>query len=125
MIRALSASTGAVDPFATTKGPADTSKTRKQKAADSVEMSATHDVFGAVENFFNMGNPGHLSAADKLSPAEKQQFTKIVATLLTKGYTGYEELVVNNKVEHHDIDMQIGDDRLRKARLYQDPKRRK
>ncbi len=122
MIRAISDNAGVFTVDSQLKSAI--SKLAAQRPADdatSVELSASHDVFGAVSSFFNQGDPGHLSAAAKLSPSEKKQFNQIVAELLKSGYTGYEELVVNNKVEHHDIDMQMGDDRLHHARLYKKP----
>jgi hypothetical protein len=86
--------------------------------AVSVELSASHDVFSAVDDFYNLGRSGRFGAFHKLSPEEKEQFVKIVAELAKSGYVGYEELIVNNKVERHEIVSQIGDDRLRNARVY-------
>jgi hypothetical protein len=41
-----------------------------------------------------------------------------VAELAKAGYIGYEKLVVNKKVERHEILTQIGDRRLHDARVY-------
>jgi len=86
--------------------------------AFSVELSASHDVFSAVDDFYNLGRSDRFEAFHKLSPEEKEQFVKIVAELAKSGYVGYEELIVNNKVERHEIVSQIGDYRLRNARVY-------
>ncbi|MDD2366771.1 MAG: hypothetical protein PHN84_11460 [Desulfuromonadaceae bacterium] len=86
--------------------------------ADSVELSASHDVFTAVDNFFNMGRSGRFDAFHSLSPEDKEQFVKIVAELAKSGYMGYEELIVNKKVERHELSSQIGDNRLEKAKIY-------
>lgn len=94
--------------------------------AVSVELSASHEVFTAVDNFFNLGRTGRFDAFHALSPADKEQFVKIVAELAKSGYMGYEELVVNKKVERHDVSSQIGDRRLDDARVYdrnRDPRR--
>ena len=86
--------------------------------AVSVELSASHDVFSAVDDFYNLGRSGRFDAFHKLSPEDKEQFVKIVAELAKSGYIGYEELIVDKKVERHEIVSQIGDDRLRNARVY-------
>ncbi|MEI6205265.1 MAG: hypothetical protein WCP20_00650 [Desulfuromonadales bacterium] len=94
------------------------------QAADavSVELSASHDVFSAVDDFFNLGRSGRFDAFHKLTPADKEQFVKIVAELAKSGYVGYEELIVHKKVERHEILTQIGDDRLRNAKVYDNSK---
>lgn len=86
--------------------------------AVSLELSASHDVFSAVDNFFNMGGSGRFDAFHALSADDKEQFVRIVAELAKSGYMGYEELVVGKKVERHEILMQIGDRRLEHARVY-------
>jgi hypothetical protein len=93
--------------------------------AVSVDLSASHDVFAAVDNFFDLNSPGKLGAFDHLSPEEKGQALKMVAELGKRGYVGYETLLVDNhKVERHDVVMEIGDDRLRNARVYHGPQGR-
>lgn len=94
------------------------------KDAVSVDLSAPHDVFAAVDNFFDLNKSGKQEMFDSLSPEEKGQALKMVAELTKTGYVGYETLQVNNKIERHDIIMQIGDDRLRNARVYHDPRRK-
>lgn len=91
-------------------------------AADSVELSVSSDVFSAVDNYFNLGASGRFDSFHSLSPADKEQFVKIVAALAQAGYVGYEELVVNKKIEKHDVLDQIADDRLRNAKVYNPPK---
>lgn len=101
--------------------PDKTSNT-KETDAFSVNMSVSKDVFTAVDNFFNMGRSGRFDAFHTLSPEDMESFVKIVAELAKSGYMGYEELVVNKKVERHEMTTQIGDDRLRGARVYNRPK---
>lgn len=55
---------------------------------------------------------------------DKGKFVSIVAELTKAGYMGYEELVVDNRVERHEIAQQIGDDRVRGARVYDESKDR-
>ena len=109
---------GGTDPTASSPEPASQTWDHKSIGAVSVELSASHDVFSAVDDFYNLGRSGRFEAFHKLSPEDKEQFVKIVAELAKSGYVGYEELIVNNKVERHEIISQIGDDRLRNARVY-------
>ena len=90
--------------------------------AVSVELSASSDVFSAVDNFFNLGGSSRFDSYNKLSPEDKKQFVKMVGELAKARYMGYEELIVENKVERHGIANQIGDRRLRNARIYDDSK---
>lgn len=90
--------------------------------AVSVELSASHNVFSAVDDYFNLGRSGRFDAFHTLSPDDKEQFVKIVAELAKSGYMGYEELIVNKKVERHEMSNQINDDRLRDAKVYDRPK---
>jgi hypothetical protein len=86
--------------------------------AASVDLSASPDVFSAVDNFFNLGKSNRFDDFHKLSPEDKEQFVMIVAELAKSHYVGYEEYVVNNKVERHGVETQIGDERLYNARVY-------
>ena len=83
----------------------------------SVELSASHDVFSAVDDFYDLGRSGRFDAFHKLSPEDKEQFVKMVAQLAKSGYVGYEKLIVDHKVERHDVVAQIADHRLRNARV--------
>jgi len=109
---------GVTDPVASETELVGQIMDNKRIDAVSVELSALHDVFSAVDNFYNLGRSGRFDAFHKLSPEDKEQFVKIVAELAKTGYVGYEELIVNNKVERHEIVSQIGDNRLRNARVY-------
>lgn len=94
--------------------------------AVAVDISVSQDVFAAVDSFFNLGKSGRVDDVRKLSPEDKKQFEKIVGALASAGYAGYEELMVNNKLERHEILNQIGDRRLRHAKVYdasKDPRR--
>lgn len=92
--------------------------------ADVVDISASKDVFTAVESFFNMGKTNRFEDFHNLSREDKEKFITIVAELAKSGYMGYEELVVDNKVERHEIAHQMGDDRIRGAKVYDENKER-
>lgn len=109
---------GGTYPVLSEAGPASQMTDSKSIDAVSVELSASHDVFSAVDDFYNLGRSDRFDAFHKLSPGDKEQFVKIVAELAKSGYIGYEELIVNKKAERHEIVSQIGDDRLRNARVY-------
>ena len=53
--------------------------------AVSVELSASHDVFSAVDDFYDLGRSGRFDAFHKLSPEDKEQFVKMVAQLAQSG----------------------------------------
>lgn len=94
--------------------------------AVSVDFSVSRDVFTAVDDFFNLGKSGRFDAFHSLSAPDKEQFVKIVAELARSGYVGIEELVVNKKVERHEVTSQIADRRVQHARVYdnsKDPRR--
>ena len=86
--------------------------------AVSVELSASHDVFSAVDDFYNLGRSGRFDAFHKLSPEDKEQFVKMIGQLAKLGYVGYEERIVDHKVERHDVVSQIGDHRLHNSRVF-------
>ena len=118
LLRGQDATSGTADPAAPTTEHAVEMTGGKMIDAVSVELSASHDVFSAVDNYFNLGRSGRFDTFHKLSPEDKEQFVKIVAELAKAGYIGYEELIVNKKLERHEILSQIGDRRLRDARVY-------
>jgi hypothetical protein len=93
-------------------------KISSQETTDNIDLSVSHDVFSAVDNFFNMGRSGRFDAFHNLSPDDKEQFVRIVAELAKSGYMGFEELIVKNKVERHDVANQMGDERLHGAKVY-------
>ncbi|WP_136524945.1 hypothetical protein [Geomonas ferrireducens] len=113
MILGSTTDTGSAKPSHKRDGGADATAD-----ADLVNISTSQDVFTAVDNFFNLGASNRFDAFHKLSPNDKEQFVQIVADLAKSGYMGYEELVVNKKVERHDLENKIGDDRIRGARVY-------
>jgi len=90
--------------------------------AVAVEFSVSRDVFTAVDDFYNLGKSGRFDAFHSLSPADKEQFVKIVAELAKSGYVGYEELIVNKKVERHEVTTQVADRRVQHARVYDNSK---
>jgi len=91
----------------------------------SVDLSASHDVFDVVDKFFNLNGSGQFESLNSLTPEEKGQAIKMITDLAKTGYVGYEVLLVDNyKVERHDVVMEIGDERLRKARVYHGPRER-
>lgn len=90
--------------------------------AVSVDFSVSRDVFSAVDDFYNLGKSGRFDAFHSLSPADKEQFVKIVAELAKSGYVGYEELIINKKVERHEVTTQVADRRTQHARVYDNSK---
>jgi hypothetical protein len=84
---------------------------------DTAEISDTSKVFSQVDKFLNLGNPDRLDLG-KMSPADKEEFLKVVANLLKKGVVGYEVLNVNGQPEKHFIENEIGDSRIEGAKLY-------
>ena len=105
--------------------PAELSTAKEQSAPEdavSVELSVSRDVFSAVDDFFNLGKSGRFDAFHALEPKNKEQFVKIVAELAKSGYVGYEELIVNKKVERHEVTTQIADRRSQLAKVYDNSK---
>jgi hypothetical protein len=94
---------------------ADTEKSTE--ATDSAEISNTSKAFKKLDDFLNLGKSDRLDITD-LNPKEKEEFMKMLATLIKKGVVGYEILEVNGKPEKHYIDLEIGDQRIKGARLY-------
>ncbi len=93
-----------------------TSKSPESKS-DKLEISASGKAFKKIDDFLNLGKPDRLDTSD-LNPAEKEEFLKMLSTLLKKGIVGYEVLEVNGKPEKHFIVNQIGDERIKGAKLY-------
>lgn len=86
-------------------------------AKDSVEISNTSKVYDRIDKFLNLGRPDRLEIGD-MNSAERDEFLKMLADLLKKGIVGYEVLEVNGKPEKHYIVNQVGDERLKGAKLY-------
>ena len=74
-----------------------------------------------MDSFLNLGDPGRVDVGN-MSPADKKEFIKIVANLLHKGVVGYEVLDVNGQPEKHFIENEIGDERIKGAKLYNNGK---
>ncbi|MBA4406629.1 hypothetical protein C0389_05085 [bacterium] len=101
-----------------------TSDSRKVKlpgknppAKDSIEISNTSKVYNRIDKFLNLGRPDRLDVSD-LNNAEREEFLKMLSDLIRKGIVGFEVLEVNGKPEKHYIVNQIGDERLKGAKLY-------
>jgi type II secretory pathway component PulF len=88
-----------------------------KSSSDSVEFSDTSKAFAKLDSFLNLGKRDRLDLSD-LNESEKSEFLKMLATLLQKGFVGYEVLEVNGKPEKHYIVNQIGDQRINGAKLY-------
>lgn len=87
------------------------------QSADSIEISNTAKVYDRLDKFLNLGKPDRLDISD-LSESEKNDFLKMLAELIKQGIVGYEILEVNGKPEKHYVVNQIGDERIRDAKLY-------
>jgi len=94
---------------------ADTEKSTE--ITDSAEISNTSKAFKKLDDFLNLGKSGRMDISD-LNPKEKDEFLKMLAALIKKGVVGYEILEVNGKPEKHYIDLEIGDQRIKGAKLY-------
>ena len=86
-------------------------------AKDSLEISNTSKIYDKIDKFLNLGRPDRLDTSD-MNNAEREEFLKMLADLLKKGIVGFEVLEVNGKPEKHFIVNQIGDERLKGAKLY-------
>lgn len=89
----------------------------KVAKADSIQISNTARVYDKVDKFMNLGSSERLGVAD-LNREERKEFLKIVSALIKKGVVGFEVLEVNGKPEKHFIENEIGDQRLKGAKLY-------
>lgn len=90
---------------------------RKSPAKNSIEISNTSKVYDRIDKFLNFGRPDRLDVSD-LNNSEKEEFLKMLTNLIKKGIIGFEVLEVNGKPEKHYIVNQIGDERLKGAKLY-------
>ncbi len=89
----------------------------KSKQKDTLTYTKPSKVFDKIENFLNLGKPDRLNFSD-LNPEEKEEFFKILATLIKNGIVGYEIFEVDGKPEKHFIVNQIGDKRTYDSKLY-------
>lgn len=92
-------------------------KKNTSKKGDSLEISPSMNAFKKLDDFLNLGKSDRLDTSD-LSPEEKKEFLKMLSKLLKLGIVGYEELEVDGKKEKHYIVNQIGDQRLKDAKLW-------
>lgn len=92
----------------------------KSSGNDSLTISNTAKAFAVVDKMMNLGKEGRFNLEDinNLNNEEKKDFYKMLSSLLQKGILGYEELEVNGKKEKHFIVNQIGNERLKGAKLY-------
>jgi hypothetical protein len=84
---------------------------------DVIEISEASKAFAGLDRFLNLSTPGRVEV-DTLNPSEKEEFLKMLSELLKRGVVGYEVLEVNGLPEKHYIVNQIGDHRLRGAKIY-------
>lgn len=91
--------------------------TGSETKSDSVEISNTAKIYDKVDKFLNLGDSDRLDIGE-LNEVERKEFLKLLSALIKKGIVGYEVLDVNGKPEKHFIDNQIGDERLKGAKLY-------
>lgn len=118
MITSLSAITAQQNPNVSGSAvqPAPATSQPSAKAGVTVNLSVSGGVMDAVDDIFNLGQRSSNTREKKLTKEEQDQVFKIVGELLKSGYVGYEMLRVGTRIERHDVDMQIGDSRLRNAR---------
>jgi len=83
-----------------------------------INEAGKSDLFGAVDNFFNLGKSDRLNSYYNLSDKDKESFLKVVSELMKQGYVGYEILEIDGQPEKHSIESQIGDSRTSNAKLY-------
>ncbi|MBI3124846.1 MAG: hypothetical protein HYZ10_10640 [Ignavibacteriales bacterium] len=103
--------------FVWEKQPQEKIITGSQNKSDSIEISNTAKVYDKVDKFLNLGDSDRLDIGE-LNEAERKEFLKMLSALIKKGIVGYEVLDVNGKPEKHFVDNQIGDNRLKGAKLY-------
>lgn len=92
-------------------------QTSLMQKGDSLQISDDGKAFQAVDEFLNLGKSDRTDISS-LSPDEKKEFFKMLGNLAQKGIVGYEVLKVNGVPEKHFIETEIGDKRLKGAKLY-------
>ncbi len=95
------------------------SKDEENRNNDKLNLNFSSRALNKLDDFFNLGKPDRLDISD-LSAADKKEFLKMLSKLLQKGIVGYEYLEVNGKKEKHFIVTQIGNERIKGAKLYKD-----
>lgn len=91
--------------------------TNSSSPKDTIEISDSAKVFSNIDKIFDVNNPDRLNLSE-MNDAEKKEFLNTVRNLLKKGFMGYETLKVKGKVEKHFIETEIGDERLKGAKVY-------
>jgi hypothetical protein len=81
-----------------------------------IEPSKPNRVFDKADEFLRLGGSSRNLDLSDLSPAEKEQFLKILSGLLKRGIVGYEELEVQGKTEKHFLVNTLGNQRLAGAK---------
>ena len=84
---------------------------------DTIEISDSAKVFSNIDKIFDVSNPDRLNLSD-MNESEKKDFLKNLSNLLKKGFMGYETLKVKGKLEKHFLETEIGDERLKGAKVY-------
>ncbi|MBI9072566.1 MAG: hypothetical protein JEY94_13270 [Melioribacteraceae bacterium] len=97
--------------------PNNKEKLKDQEKNDSLNISNSANAFKKIDDFLNLGKPDRLNM-DNLSDGEKEEFLKMLSTLLKEGIVGYEYLEVDGKKEKHFIVNQLKNDRIRGAKLW-------
>lgn len=89
------------------------------KRKDTAEISDLSKSLKKLDDFMNLGKAGGRSLdLSEMNHEEKEEFIKMLTTLIQHGIVGYEVLEIDGKPEKHDILMQIVDPRTRGAKLY-------
>jgi hypothetical protein len=90
---------------------------KKTEPQDSIEISNTSKVVAKLDGVLNLGKSDRLNVGE-MNGAEREEFLKMLSTILKKGIVGYEVLEINGQPEKHDVTNQIGDERVKGAKLY-------
>jgi hypothetical protein len=71
-------------------------------------------VWKSIDKLFDLGSSQKMNLSD-FNSEERDQYLKIIATLLKKGIIGWNYYEVNGQIEKHFTDTSIGDQRLANA----------
>jgi len=88
-----------------------------EEKKDSIEISDSTKAFAAVEKTLDLSSL-HSIDLSGLSEQEKEEYGKMLSSLMKKGIAGYEVLNVNGEPEKHFLETEIGDERIKGAKLY-------
>jgi DNA replication protein DnaD len=84
---------------------------------DTIEISDSAKVFSNIDKVMDVSDPNRLNLSD-MNETEKKDFLNTLGNLLKKGFMGYETLKVKGKPEKHFLETEIGDQRLKGAKVY-------